>query len=91
MARADRQYTDSLMVWLARTVPNTDGRMWHLVQGSSTYDRMWRVCEADIVTNAAGISGPWGYFHADIASGRTESDLQGKLDAFLAGYAYRDR
>ena len=82
MPRADRRYTDGLMARLNRTVPNTEGRVWHLEQGSQTYGRMWRVCERATDTGA---------LYHDIARGMTESALQDNLAAFLDGYDYRDR
>jgi hypothetical protein len=77
MARADRRYTEGLMARLQRTVPNTEGRVWHLEQGSQTYGRMWRVSERDTTTG--------GLYH-DIARGVSESALQDNLGAFLDGY-----
>lgn len=77
MARADRAYTLGLMGRLKRTIPNTEGRTWHLEHGSVTYGRWWRVCER----------GEHGELYGDIASGRTESDVQTALAHFLDGYA----
>ena len=82
MARASRRYTTGLMERLDRTVPNTPGRVWHLEEGSVTYGRWWRVCEREIDTGA---------LYSDIAAGRTESDMQATLGAFLNGYSYHDR
>jgi hypothetical protein len=72
---------------LERTVPNTEGRAWHLEHGSTTYGRWWRVCEADIVTSCSGQTGPWGGLHADIAAGATEYDMQRALAHYLDGYS----
>ena len=77
MPRADRRYTLGLMERLERTIPNTEGREWHLERGSTAYGRWWRVCER----------GASWELYCDIASGRTEADLQAALAHFLDGYA----
>lgn len=82
MPRADRRYTLGLMERLERTIPNTEGRTWHLEHGSTTYGRWWRVCERD---------DPSGGHHADIAAGATEYDMQRALAHYLDGYSAGQR
>lgn len=77
MPRADRRYTLGLMERLERTIPNTEGRTWHLEHGSTTYGRWWRVCER----------GEHGALYSDIAAGATEYDMQRALAHYLDGYA----
>jgi len=79
--RADKRYTQGLMERLARTVPNTPGRVWHLEEGSQTYGRMWRVCER----------GESYELYSDIASGVSEYDLQRALAHYLDGYSAASR
>ena len=86
MPRADKRYTAGLMERLHRTVPNTEGRAWIIDEGSTTYGRWWRVCEAEVVTNHLGQSGPWRGHYAEIAYGRTEYDMQQALAHYLDGY-----
>jgi len=76
MPRADRRYTNGLMARLERTTDAEEGRVWHLEQGSTTYGRWWRVFERDVQTGA---------LHREIVSGRTESDMQHALGAWLDG------
>lgn len=77
MPRADKRYTAGLMERLNRTVPNTEGRTWHLEEGSTTYGRWWRVSEC----------GPSGELYHDIAAGQTEADMQSALAHYLDGYS----
>ncbi len=78
MPRADKVYTEGLLARLNRAIPNTDGREWIIDPGSVKYGRWWHVCERDTTT---------GGHYPDIASGRTEYDMQRALAHFLDGYA----